>query len=433
MPLPDRAAFAAACRRADAETLAGFAAALYEARGDTVTDTGGTSFTVERDGRRERVAVAGTDEQGADVLIAADPPADAAAPRVVDAAQLREWLRYAVDPETAERLVEAWFDGLAAGSDDERQADTDDGSAATVPPLDGRSEPVGTPSRDADSGRTRTASSGPSWQQVSLAVGLLVLVVGTVGLLLAAPFAPGDGPVAADIGGASPTATPVESIPAAATATATPAAASVNASALPPGVDASGITDYRRLVAAHEAGLGNRSFRATLVYHEFVDGEAVGVVVQTVRVASPTEYHASRTAMGDVETTPPNLVRHDAYANGTTRTERVAGTGRPVSDEDRYRDRLRRYLGWYLSVEQSWVANQTTVGDTTLTRVQSDGDSWPGVEDATGSAVVTERGVVRLARRSYRDADTGRRVVVTVRVSDVGTTTVVPPAWVRDG
>jgi len=434
MTLPSRSAFAAACRRADAETLAGFTAALYEARGDTVRDTGGTAFTVVRDGRRERVAVAG-DGRGetADVVVTAGRSVDAAAPRVVDTAQLREWLRYAVDGETAARLVGEWFDGLETddGRDDEPRGDTaaDTPSAAVLDDRHGRIDSPTTTIADGRAGTT--VGTGPSWRKLGLTVGLFVLVLGAAGAALSPPLAPADGPVVADIGGTPPTATPVESVPTAGTPTATPQAGPVNATALPPGVDASGITDYRRLVAAHESALRNRSFRATLVYHEFADGEAVGVVVQTVRVSSTTEYHASRTAMGDVETTPPNLVRHDAYANGTARVERVAGAA-PVSDEDRYRDRLRRYLGWYLSVEDSRVRNQTSAGETTLTRLQSDGDSWPGVEDATGSAVVTERGVVRLARRSYRDADTGRRVVVTVRVGDVGTTTVSAPPWARD-
>ncbi|MEF8850861.1 MAG: hypothetical protein V5A44_06055 [Haloarculaceae archaeon] len=207
---------------------------------------------------------------------------------------------------------------------------------------------------------------------------------------------------------------------------------------LPPGVDASGIDDYQRLVEANRLRLRGQSYRVRLVYRELAGGRAAGVATQTVRVENATTYHASTERVGEFVGTVPKLVETDAYANGSVRHERRArGVARErVTAASPYLDRLSRYLAWYLSMSEWRVVGLDDQGSTATVGLASAGDPWPGNVYATGHVVVTERGVVRSLHRSHVDrygGDDGTRparVVITVRVTSVGETAVTPPAWV---
>ncbi|MFB6308224.1 MAG: hypothetical protein ABEH35_02750 [Haloarculaceae archaeon] len=449
------------CRQSDDETVVGFAAALYEARGYTVTDTDSRGFTIDTAAGAERIALPGADGEHVDTLVVAgrDPPEDTGdSVDRLDAAQLWEWLRYAVDSETADSLCRAWldrpFESGDRGAESEGEEPTDD-SAGEADEEDGTGSDEtgdGGPGRRGE--RAARAGSvegvvehllaalrnaGPNGgMRYGAAAGLAVLLLIGVAAWTVSGGVGSEGTPAIEDGTPTaaeetPAGTPVAavSIPRPRTATATPTAGRTAGAVFPPGMNASGITDADRLANAHEARLGGQSYRATISYHEFEDGDAVGTVVQTVRVVNRTRYRGTRTEIGDVDGVSPTLTVGDVYANGSARFVRTeSGVRREsLSAEEPYIDRVEQYHRWYLSVEESTITNRTTVEGRPAVQVRIDGDPWPGVRSTTGSAVVTETGIVTLVHRSYIDPDTGRRVVVTVRVSDVGSVSVSPPPW----
>ncbi|WP_276273968.1 hypothetical protein [Haloarcula litorea] len=447
MPPGGRERLAEVCADADDETLADFVAAVCAARGQQVRRVDGPAFTRSTGDGAERVAVAGTPAaEAADTLVTAGrrrPPDDA---ETVDLDRLWTWLRYAVGDETAtELLTERFGEAVVAEGTDEDGREP----PAEPQPRDGRQPTAHRGAQTTErtgSGSTRrsarpderlfravdAAVTPRRLRAGAIVVAALVVAVAALTVWGAPPGAPTGG---TGLGAEPGTAelTPVETV-----ATPTPADTAHGErpgqpATLPPGVGPDGITDAMRLANAHEAQVGPQSFRATLVYREFENGRTVGTSIQTVRVANDTRYRASRTDLGDVAGDVPGLVRDDVYANGSTRVVRTsAGLQRERLENDSpYVDRIEQFHRWYLSVEASRITNQTTESGITSTWLHVDGDSWVGVEELRGTVLVTETGAVTLVRRSYRDPDTGRRVVVTLRVADVGSTTVAPPTWLR--
>lgn len=432
------------CASADDETLAGFVAAVYAARGHAVSHEEGPVFTHSGTRGAERIAVAGTPAAGAaDTLVTAGRTRSSGDADTVDVDRLWTWLRYAVGAETATTLVREWFgdDALADDTDEEgRETATETqngrGSSSNV----GRTAQSEGPPTRTSTGRSARLDErlfravDTVWTARRARIGAVgvAVVLAVVGLTVLGGL-PGGPASGAGLGTEqrSTELTPVGNV-----TTPTPVATgqsdgSIRPGTLPPGVGPSGITDAMRLANAHEAQVGPQSFRATLVYREFENGRAVGTSIQTARVADDTAYRTSRTDLGDVAGGAPTLTEGDVYANGSARFVQT-DTGvrqEPLGDDAPYVDRVEQLHRWYLSVETSRITNQTASDGLTSTWLHVDGDSWVGVEDLRGTVLVTETGVVTLVRRSYRDPDTGRRVVVTLRVSDVGSTAVAPPAW----
>ena len=201
---------------------------------------------------------------------------------------------------------------------------------------------------------------------------------------------------------------------------------------LPPGIGSSGINDYGRVVETHRLALESQSYRVELVHREFRNGTMTGVSRQTVRVENATRYSATRVQSGTFVDGPSRLVGETVYANGTALFERTS-TGverQPIVDGDVYLRRHTQYLGYYLSVEDSTVVDYQMDPSGSLIRLTTDGDPWPGVQNASGNVVVTGTGVVVQVWRAYDVPGSDVRVVVTLHVSDVGETTVTTPAWV---
>jgi hypothetical protein len=467
-------------RALPAARRAAFLAALYEARGRRV----------ERDGTRLRI---GAPEDRTVLVPDGDPPAaDRLAAAGVDAVlaldgegtgsggpaagdvdridgrEVHRAALYAIDRSDCERLLERFFGRSLASFDDvDRRADRGVGTGAS----DDRD---GGPERDADAGDTLTI---PPWLRPVAAVALvaiLALALATSGAIpgtgdRADPAAgapgtgtltpltpatptdsgetpvsfddiertPGAGDTVFDVGsGATPDPSP----------TAQPPVANVTGRVdLPPGISPSGEIDEAALAAAHLRALANRSFRLTLVSREFDDRRPTGVRREVLRVENATIYRVDSYGSGAFRTTPVLLEGGDVYANGSAVVRRASGDRPwplPRGDEVEpgsdgpvpYGDSLGQYLRWFLSVEESTLAGNATVDGHPAYWLTIDGDPWVGSANTTGSALVSRDGTVRELRRASDVPDhPNTSVVVTIQVTDVGSTTVRPPAWYGAG
>lgn len=248
---------------------------------------------------------------------------------------------------------------------------------------------------------------------------------------------PGAGDTVFDVGSGTPPAP---------SPTAEPPAVNVTGSVdLPPGISPSGEIDEAALAAAHLRALANRSFRLVLVSREFDDGRPTGVHREVIRVESAARYRVDTYGSGEFRTTPVVLEGGDVYANGSAVVRRAGGDRPgplPRGDEIEpgsdgpvpYGDSLGQYLRWFLSVEESTLAGRATVDGHPAYWLTIDGDPWIESANTTGSALVTRDGTVRELRRAHDVPDhPGTSVVVTIRVTDVGSTTVRPPAWYGSG
>lgn len=428
---------AAVCREADPATVAGFVAALQAARGRAVERGDGPALLLDG----ERVVVPdGSPPEDADVVVTAGRPVDPGGARALDAEELRGALLYAVDRETADDLLRAHFDRPLAsfegapGTVSPTGREDDDGSAtegtavaadaATAPDPAGPGTPGGAGDGEPDHAPNRRRSRRALAGTLAVAVVLAVVAVGWPGGPLAGG---GDEPALSGVDVRPVGPGPYGSWDLDGDGTAADDADGGGAGGgFPPGVGESGEVDEERLVAANAAILRNHSYRVTLTYREFVDGTETAVFTQTARVGNGSHVRVTTARFGTFEDAPPRLLYGDGGVEVNRRVERdEVGTREAVrAGDDPVLERLSTYLGYYLSVRSSRIADARTVDGTRTVRIVTDGDPWTGVENATGSAVVTGDGLVRMVRRSYDDPNSPARVVVTVRVSDVGRTNV---------
>jgi hypothetical protein len=211
---------------------------------------------------------------------------------------------------------------------------------------------------------------------------------------------------------------------------------------MPPGGDDDGIVNATALAGAHAAALTDRSYRLRIVHREYADGELRGVAVERVAVAEPDHYRSRVRTLGTVEHATIHVADVSAYANGTARLVRpVDGRDTPESAEfrllmvsdtstpNRYVDRTRRYVKWFLNVGSSRVAGSGERGETDVVTVIIAGEPWRGATDMTGRAVVDEDGLVRVMHREYTPTSSPEvRVESTIRITP-GPVTVTRPAW----
>ena len=466
MPPLSRSELGRLCQAAEPSDLLGFVADLYAARGWTVatTNAGDAVVTLERGGSRQRLGIATetTVPNGVDTVVtvgAEVDPATVTADTILDTGDLWNRLLYSVDRERAATVFERWFDQEL--SDPVRTVDPAESHAASQSntPQDFSSEfgpdaprATATHAIEDSAGRSQPPTGKESVdtsrpfrnpRHVGVVVGLLLVLgiaIVATGIGLSVTDQAVDNDTTTDTG-----FTPVPTTETLATATqetsesgqlasAQPTRIPSQATAFPPGVDRTGITDYRQLIDAHESELEGRSYRITLSYREVRDEKVTGARTQTVRVENGTTYHATSTEFGRLVSPSPSLVDGEIYSNGNVEFERTSTgvTRRPLQNPTSHRTALSRYLGWYLSVNESQAVAASTERGTATVRVSTDDDPYPGVTNATGTVIVTESGLVTHLYRTHSTPNSPVRVVITIRVSDVGTTTVSAPEWASE-
>lgn len=184
------------------------------------------------------------------------------------------------------------------------------------------------------------------------------------------------------------------------------------------------------LADAHAAAPSNSSYRLSVVHREFVDGEPTGFVRERAVVANDTRYRSDLRWVGIVQQDPRATGNASTYADGTARYVRLADSTSETDlrgDRDRIAVRTAGYLRRMVAGSDTRLAGTFERDDTTRFWITVD-----GVDGATGSLVVDERGFVRELHYEYAYRPIDRppiRVAVTMRVTPTNAT-VTAPAWV---
>lgn len=222
------------------------------------------------------------------------------------------------------------------------------------------------------------------------------------------------------------------------TPTATPAPVPTVEETYPPGLAPDGVTSASALAAAHRASLRDRSHTLVVFERERVGEPALGshfVGNRTIyEVASDGTYNVTvfrvNTRGNGALTT--QVRQRSRYGNDTVGYVReVTGDGpayRPATERPDAVAIGGDYVARYLAVENATVGPRPDDG----VRVKgSDPTTVPGASSYFVDADVGPDGTLRRLHVEYVDAD-GTVRFLTVRVSDVGTTAVSPPDWVRE-
>lgn len=410
------------------EQFLSFVAALWTARGaETTVDADARVVEVRRDGRTCRLRVvtgrrAPTDRSPEERLVLSRPASSVGdvsdGTRVTDVNDLHAMLLYGVPRSSAETLCQRFFD-----------------------------RPLATDRRPPE----RSVTDRVSGHSASVVVGLLGITLVVMGVLGGPGLFGGDSVAsvgAPDSVGSDASATPMPTP----TETATPTqiglwdGRTIDRATLPAGLGPDGVVDADTVADTHAKRVTGQSYRLTLTYREYVDGQTTAYRRETVYVASPTEYRTELTGAGRLREADMIISSVEAYADGDSRYERRVeddGFDRPQDEsrtvrgvqngEGRYADRVEQYLGWYLSVSESSLVDVVERDGTRYFWVSLGEDPYPGVANSTGSALVDENGVVHEVHRRYDIPESrGVSAEVSIRYTDIGTTTVDPPAW-HDG
>jgi hypothetical protein len=412
------------------ERFVAFVSTLWAARGAETTVVEGPGLPVveaRHSGRTRRLGVvtgrwvpSGT--EGVDVLVLARPAStvrgtDAFAGRLVDSDDLHAMLLYAVPRTAADDVCRRFFDRPLA--------------------------------EERDPSPTLTAPSPE--HSVSLVVGLLglSLLVASVfgGPILYGETAPVFGAPASD-GGDAADVTPTDPTAEDTSGTESPSAASsFQSTTYPPGLGAGGVVDHDAIADAHANAVTGQSYRLTITHREYVEGVPSAYRRETVFVAEPTVYRTELEGAGNLERGSLVVAGVEAYADGERRYQRrvvadefdrsytvETDTVRGVRNgEGRYADRVEQYVDWFLSVSDSAIVDSFERDGVRYYWLRLGADPYAGVENSTGSALIDENGVVHEVRREYDyPGGEGVSAAVSIRYTDVGTTTVSPPGWYEE-
>lgn len=220
-----------------------------------------------------------------------------------------------------------------------------------------------------------------------------------------------------------------------------------NATEYPPGVSAAGVTDPLALADAHQSTLENTSYTlATTVTYRRPNGSLAARSTGTTRVApGASSYYvvSSRTQRNATRPLGVGTYQVAVWANETdaVMASYPADAGPTYQQYSRVRAPSDPTTQWEL-LYGAFAATNTTVVErfeddgTTLFRIVSTGRPGPESAYPTRSrhgfaAVVDSQGVVRTFQQTYRTTFDDRPAVVsrTVRVTQLGNTTVERPEW----
>jgi hypothetical protein len=196
------------------------------------------------------------------------------------------------------------------------------------------------------------------------------------------------------------------------------------------------VTSAGELAAAHALAVADRSYVWRLTYREVSESGTRAVRWETVRVERPGRYRTTVTGWGSLaaRTTPVSSV--EAFGDGERRlVRRVDGNAAsyrsgsvPRRDSPgRYALRASRLVRWQVADEPTRIASRTDVGDRTYYRVFV-GD---GYDSATPTAWLTvdDEGMVHAFHTRFPVGGANVTAIVSFEYTEVGTTTVGPPAW----
>mgnify|MGYP006291107251 CR=1 FL=1 len=396
-------------RAMDAEAFERFVADAWRARGWTVEREAGFLVVEHPDlGNRRTLDVRsmpwwrpGTPSPApsdADLVIV-DRPVPGEHPSVVDADDLHDLVRYAVDDEGR------------AGLFDDHLAESGSLSGWAV----------------------RRVPRGPDVGPALVVVALAVVLAAGAGVA----FLPAEQP-AAGVREPTETATPVEPVG----DTGTPSEFAVTqwpggGGGYPPGVDADGITDAAALAATHVERAGQRPYELDLAVRAFEDGRAVAVYEERIAVRSDWTFVSSVESEGDLDGDHPAFSAVELYSAGNgvfvhvdpdRSVDRQTALRASPGDVAGLENRVERYLLGALSGNDSSVVETRQVGDTTLHRVNVT-HTTPDGDAESASVLVTAGGTVHSVRVERDVSGTDRSLIVSLRYT-YGPVIVDPPAWV---
>lgn len=427
MPPVSRDTFATHLRRLDGETLAGFVAAVWAARG-WQTRVEDRTVVAERGGDRRRLRVhpAGSavaipfrsgppSLDGADVLVVArdtDRLREAAAAgnvAYVPPEELRRRLLYAIPRERAARIYAAYVGESLREPADEVSAGEDGGATVGAGRVAVAVLLLGA--------AVVAAVAGPG--------GFGFDTVGGPGQQVATPAARFDGPAGtATASTATPTGTPTES-------------------AYPPGLSAEGVVNASLLAEAHLSQITNRQYAVDLLFSgppEATGFEQWSMVRWRFATGGSRNFVVNATYRG--KAMDPSPVNFGAYADGvvlyrrveTPNTTRFTATPAGAADASAYAYFGRTLVERYLATSQSRVEVVRTENGTRYLVVAT-GTPDHLSERAAGyraRAWVTPEGRVVSLSVQYATGTGGhiRPVRVGLEYHDYGTARVEEPAWV---
>jgi hypothetical protein len=352
--------------------------------------------------------------------------------RAWDARTLYDMARHGLDPEATDRLFADHF------------GETNTMVGRPVAP---RADPDGTDGADESDGKgvNRERRTGVTDSSPAAATGLLagrsgqwvipsvLVVVIVLGGALTAQALIGLPPVDAASEGAGASGSTDDTTPSGSVSTVRPTP-TPEPRTIVPGLSQSGIVDTAALARGHATALTNRSFTMRLTYTEQVDGETVGRAREVVRVEGPTVYRSTGTRSGNLTSDLQPVIVRDLYADGDGRYLRQGDGALRVGDADdpgtgRVVERSRALVAWYLSGADSTLVGSTRHPTAVYYRVGVEGTSDRRFDDYQASGLVSEHGLIVRVDARYRLSGTDRTASVSLRYTDVGTTTVPRPDW----
>jgi hypothetical protein len=196
-----------------------------------------------------------------------------------------------------------------------------------------------------------------------------------------------------------------------------------------PGVTVDGAVDERVLAERTAAVLVNRSYRFVVAYRERVNGTTAARLREVTRVGTEGRYVSRVSRLGEPAGEPREVADVTVGVGDDGDVRRLVDGGAVGNERsaarDPFRPRVARYVERLLSVGSSTVVDTERRDGRRQFLLRLHGGSLSGVENATGSAVVTDSGLVRsVTRRDTLSTRPNVTATVTVRITDVGATTI---------
>jgi len=214
--------------------------------------------------------------------------------------------------------------------------------------------------------------------------------------------------------------------------------------ALAPGITSAGVVDADVLAAAHGRTVATQSYRWELTYVETRDDREVARATERVRVASPARYVSTVNRTGDAGTGDSPISWTATYGDGRSRWVRSVHPSMEgdLDVSDVRRQPLDDHPGGVHAQSAEWIVqqyldtnrsriNRGLVRDSTrLYVVGFEGSPNPNRANYSGTAVVTEEGMVPSLYVTYRVPDEELRVWFTYSYRPLDSDLTAPPAWV---